>query len=106
MSSLFDIIRAVILAGLPRSPEDWKSGDLAICVTTKGTMRDEWDPKEHDLLRVHHVCCDGLFLHFEGKPETRHWLAVNFRKVEADTKGAEDADWVDQLQHLRRRQPA
>jgi hypothetical protein len=98
-----DFITAIILAGVPRSTEDWKSGDLAICVEVKASLGDGVDPKEGDLLRVKHVCGGGLFLHFEGKPDNRHWVAAYFRKVQPDTNAADDAQWVEQLRHLRRK---
>lgn len=104
--TLADFIKAIILAGVPRSTEDWKTGDLAICVEVKGSLGDGVDPSAGDLLRVNHVCSDGLFLHFEGKPDSRHWIAAYFRKVQPDTDAADDALWVEQLQHLRRRVPA
>lgn len=104
--SLIAFIRAMILAGLPRSSEDWGKGDLAVCVDAKGGAGDNIDPAEGDLLRVSDVCCDGIFLHFEGKPGTRHWLAAHFRKVRPDTEPAAEEEWVDQLKHFRRKEPA
>ena len=107
MSSGFvNFIISAIIASLPRSTEDWKPGDLAICLGIKGGVGDSIEPAEGDLLRVNYVCMGGLFLHFDGKPASRHWLAAYFRKVKPDTKPAVDEEWVEQLQHLRKKEPA
>lgn len=105
MSSFTDFLIAAILARLPRSTEDWKAGDLAVCLGIKEGIGDAVQPAEGDMLRVKHVCAGGLFLHFEGKPDHRHWLAAYFRKVKPDTEPAADEEWVQQLQHLRRKEP-
>lgn len=105
-SSLVNFLLSAIIAGLPRSTEDWAPGDLAICLGIKGGVGDDIDPAEGDLLRVKHICMGGLFLHFEGKPDNRHWLAVYFRKVKPDVAPATDEQWVEQLQRFRRKEPA
>lgn len=104
--TFMDMIRSIIFASLPRSTEDWKVGDLAVCVETRLPRMDDIDPTEGAMLRVSAICEGGLFLHFEGKPQDRHWLAAHFRKVRPDTEPAADEAWVEQLRHLRRREPA
>ncbi|MBB6191157.1 hypothetical protein FHS51_001379 [Sphingobium wenxiniae] len=101
--TLLDLLATIIMARLPRSPEDWAPGDLAVCIDTSRFLSDEINPKEGDYLRVSRPCSGGLFLHFEGKPDTRHWLAVCFHKVKPDAKPADDEEWVEQLKHMRRR---
>lgn len=104
--SLLDLITAIALAIVPRSTEDWKAGDLAICIAVKGMRGDDIDPKEGDMLRVCHVCTADLFLHFEGKPDNRHWIAANFRKVKPDTKSEGEEEWVRQLRRNKQVEPA
>ncbi|CAM5278790.1 hypothetical protein ACFSUK_07945 [Sphingobium scionense] len=106
MSSFFDMILAVVLARLPRPTEDWQVGDLAICIGTEHFAGDPADPKPEDMLRVKHVCTVGLFLHFDGKPDNKHWIAANFRKVKPDREPAADEEWVEQLQRFRRKEVA
>lgn len=106
MSSFADIMIAIILSQLPRSTEDWQTGDLAICISTERFTGDPADPKLDAMLRVKHVCASGLFLHFEGKPDDRHWLAANFRKVKPDNEPAAEEEWVQQLQRFRRKEVA
>lgn len=106
MSSFADIMIAIILSQLPRSTEDWHAGDLAICIGTERFIGEPTDPKLEDMLRVKHVCAGGLFLHFEGKPNDRHWLAANFRKVKPDNEPAAEEEWVQQLQRFRRKEVA
>ena len=106
MSSFADFMIAIILSSLPRSTEDWQAGDLAICISTQHLGVDVTSPKLEDMLRVKHVCAGGLFLHFEGKPDDRHWLAANFRKVKPDNEPAAEEEWVQQLQRFRRREVA
>ncbi|MFB0875499.1 MULTISPECIES: hypothetical protein [unclassified Sphingobium] len=107
MSSPFiRFILSAVIAGLPRATEDWQAGDLAVCLGVKDGVGDAIEPTEGDLLRVKHVCMGGLFLHFDGKPDNRHWLAAYFRKVKPDTEPAADEAWVEQLKHLRRKVPA
>lgn len=74
--------------------EDWRAGDLAVCVF------DEWyrpcleAPKVNDLLRVSGVT-EGVgdqnygsyFLSFSGKPY--QWECIAFRKVGPDARAAE-----------------
>ncbi|CAD7336120.1 hypothetical protein FIM10_04195 [Sphingomonadales bacterium 56] len=99
--SLGNFLAAIILSALARSDEDWKHGDLAVCVKADGSMPDSISPKEGDYLRVTNVCGGGLFLHFEGKPGDRHWLAAHFRKVKPDADPAADEEWVEQIKRMR-----
>jgi len=101
--TLFDLLAAIVMARMPRSMEDWTPGDLAVCISTAGSMPDDISPKEGDYLRVTEICHNQRFLHFEGKPSERHWLAIHFRKMKPDTKPANDAEWVEQLKHMRRK---
>ena len=97
------------------SREGWKIGDLAVCID------DRWcacgrptcgmkaiAPRKEQLLRVNavHSVIDKQFLRFEDGPDNHFWHATAFRKVKPDTDAADDALWVEQLQHLRRRVPA
>lgn len=104
--SFFDLLAAIVLARMPRSTEDWQVGDLAICIETKGNLGDSIDPKEGDLLRVQNICTVGLFLHFEGKPDTRHWLAAHFRKVRPNNASEGEEDWVAELRRKKQVEPA
>ncbi|BBF70227.1 hypothetical protein [Sphingomonas bisphenolicum] len=106
MSSFVEFLLAAIIDRLPRSSEDWQPGDLAVCLGIEGGMKDAIEPAQGDVLRVSRICMGGLFLHFEGKPDTRHWLAAFFRKVKPDTEPAADEEWVEQLQRFRRKVPA
>lgn len=101
--SLSKLLAALIMSSLPRSTEDWKPGDLAICINGVWPVANDANPKEGDLVRVRHVCMAGLFLHFEGKPDDRHWMAVHFRKAERDTAPADDEAWIGDLQRFRRK---
>lgn len=103
---LFSLLHAILGLSAPRSDEDWQAGDLAVCIADNWTEQLPENPKIDDLLRVRHVCADNRFLHFEGKPDRYHWTAVAFRKVRPDTEPAADEDWVEQLQHLKRKVPA
>ncbi|MAM40688.1 MAG: hypothetical protein CL949_19785 [Erythrobacter sp.] len=95
--------------------DEWKVGDLAVCID------DRWcacgrptcgmkaiAPRKEQLLRVNavHSFVDRQFLRFEEGPDDHFWHATAFRKVQPDTDAADDALWVEQLQHLRRRVPA
>ncbi|MEA3543201.1 MAG: hypothetical protein U9R77_13935 [Pseudomonadota bacterium] len=95
--------------------DEWKVGDLAVCID------DRWcacgrptcgmkaiAPRKEQLLRVNavHSVIDRQFLRFEEGPDDHFWHATAFRKVRPDTDAADDALWVEQLQHLRRRVPA
>lgn len=97
------------------SGADWKAGDLAVCIV------DRWcpcgrpqcgvnaiSPQKEELLCVAGVSmCDGqFFLSFKGKQQGMFWHAIAFRKVKPDTEPAVDEEWVQQLQHLRRKVPA
>jgi len=101
--TLLDLLTTIIMARLPRSTEDWAPGDLAVCISTAGFRPGDIAPKEGDYLRVTKICDDQRFLHFEGKPTGRHWLATHFRKVKPDAKPAADEEWVEQLKHMRRK---
>ncbi|SEI69460.1 hypothetical protein SAMN05518849_101584 [Sphingobium sp. AP50] len=97
------------------SSEGWSVGDLAVCIDDKWTCCGRADcqikdraPRKEELLRVRAVdqTRGHLFLGFEGKDARLFFHALQFRKVRPDTEPAEDAEWVEQLQHLRRKQPA
>lgn len=85
-----------------RQPNDWKAGDLAVCIVPTG----QWfpghpaDPAEGELLRVKRVYDEvgnypdgyrarSYFLTFETKPESG-WEVTGFRKPIADAEPAED----------------
>ncbi len=104
--SLGKLLLAALLSSLPRSTEEWTPGDLAVCIDDRWADQHVSNPREGDYLRVRHVCMAGLFLHFEGKPENRHWLAAKFRKVKPDTEPAADEQWVEQLERFRKKVPA
>lgn len=95
--------------------DEWKVGDLAVCID------DRWcacgrstcgmkaiAPRKEQLLRVNavHSVIDRQFLRFEEGPDDHFWHATAFRKVRPDTDAADDALWVEQLEHLRRKVPA
>ncbi|EPR09909.1 hypothetical protein M527_07230 [Sphingobium indicum IP26] len=86
--------------------ERWNTGDLAVCIRANWGEAVPESPKVDDLLRVKQVCMNGLFLHFEGKPSHLCWESCAFRKVVPDNRAAVDEEWVEQLQHLRRKEPA
>lgn len=95
--------------------DGWKVRDLAVCIDDRwcGCGRADCGmkavaPRKEQLLRVSavHSVTDRQFLRFDEGPADHFWHAVAFRKVKPDTGAADDALWVEQLQHLRRRVPA
>lgn len=96
-------ILAYLAAARRSTGEMWQAGDLAVCIQERWGEDLPENPRLNDLLRVKHVCRDGLFLHFEGKPISLHWEAAAFRKVKPDSEPAADEAWVEQLRHLRRK---
>ena len=86
---------------------DWKVGDLAVCIAEFWQSNCIHTPRKEEILRVSQVgqsfrteC--GLVLGFEGKPQNHRWQAAGFRKIRPDTAPADDAAWVEQLKHLRK----
>lgn len=77
--------------------EDWKVGDLAVCLIDRWWPGTASDPKKGDLLRVSCVS-EGIVtgrdylvigLRFESKPQHIFWNNINFRKVRPDLEPAE-----------------
>lgn len=101
MSNILSQLIALVHGVLPRSTEQWAAGDIAICVDTKFFAQDEISPKQGEYLHVTHVCAGGLFLHFTGKPNTRHWLAAGFRKLKPDEESPADEAWIEELMRMR-----
>lgn len=97
------------------SGADWQAGDLAICIDDNWCRCGRTDcgirsigPKKEQLLKVTdvHLVIGRIFLAFEGIAADHLWHEQAFRKVRPDTEPAADEAWVEQLRHLRRREPA
>ncbi|MBG6116749.1 hypothetical protein IWY39_000553 [Sphingobium sp. JAI105] len=94
--------------------ENWKVGDLAVCISDNWVGDDHVTPCPYDpprkeqVLRVSIVVeCDcGLMLGFEGFPPKAIWHHRAFRKIHPDVSPANDDAWVEQLRHLRKKQAA
>lgn len=94
--------------------EDWKVGDLAVCIAgfencrcgDPACLKDA--PVLGQILRINLIVplYGRIYLGFAGKPPEKVWLAAHFRKVRPDTQPAADDAWVEQLRHLRRKEPA
>lgn len=78
--------------------EDWRVGDLALCLHSGWVPPDPAHPRAGDLLRVSAIS-DGVAigtnhlisaLGFEGKPVDQFWSCFGFRKVRPDQTAATD----------------
>lgn len=105
MMGFFEFLLNAMVARRARN-ETWNPGDIAVCVADRWTDQGEGHPKRDEYFTVSGVCVGGLWLHFEGKPPEIHYEASAFRKVVRDTAPAQDEIWVEQLKHLRKREPA
>lgn len=95
-------------------PEDWKVGDLAICIAPimkcrcgdPACIKDA--PRYDQILRVNLILPINGVIHlgFSCKPASKVWRAACFRKVQPDTQPAAEDAWVEQLRHLRRKDAA
>lgn len=93
---------------------DWKAGDLALsiadswyCGRCNGTGPCDDVPVKGRIYRVSSLLiADGdLMLTFDQLP-SGHFHHSGFRKIRPDVQPADDAQWVEQLKHLRRKVPA
>lgn len=96
--------------------EHWKVGDLAVCIDDRWNCRcgqpnciaRTGAPTKEEVLRVHQlkIWKGHIFLCFAAKGEDSFWQASGFRKIRPDVSPANDDAWVEQLRHLRKREPA
>lgn len=69
--------------------EDWKVGDVAVCVNANWDWTHEADPKVGDVLRVSSLwegptpdkAVVGSGLRFVGKPQNIAWESKSFQKI-------------------------
>lgn len=80
-----------------RMSEDWRVGDLAVCLADNWMLASPFNPKAGDLLRVAAIDrAPGIYepekiiigLGFEGKPVGAFWHNIRFRKAQTDREPA------------------
>lgn len=80
-----------------RTSEDWRVGDLALCVSDHWERPEPCDPHVGDVLRVSAVCTGVtpdnhliIGLRFEGKPQTTAWSNISFCKITPTQEPADE----------------
>lgn len=79
--------------------EDWRTGDLALCVFDRWLVPHDGNPRRGDVLRVNHIAQGTaenashilvIGLGFESKPPGILWATSAFRKIRPEHKKADE----------------